>query len=99
MLHTKGNDSTLFIIVEKDIHFEHSADLEGAVKDFKIPEDTTEISIDLAKVRFIDSTGVGFLITWLHPLSQKYKIEFTGTNEHVKKILNICKLDQFATVL
>ncbi|WP_042352511.1 STAS domain-containing protein [Bacillus massiliigorillae] len=98
MLQVTLKDSTLFITVENDIHFEHLPELECDLQDFKPPFNVVRICLDLSKVRFIDSTGVVSLLNWLHPLSQKYSVEMMGLNEHVESILKICEIEHFSAI-
>lgn len=97
MLQVTLKDSTLLITVESDLHFEHLPELECDLQDFKLPLNVVKICLDLSKVRFIDSTGVMFLVNWLHSLSQKYSIELVDLNEHVESILKICGIEHFSS--
>lgn len=98
MLQTKIKDDLLEIKVLRDIHFENFPQLEMELEEFKLPENIRHIIIDFSNVTFIDSTGISFLVKWLHPLKDRMTLQFNGVREPVKKILSICKIDQFVEV-
>jgi anti-anti-sigma factor len=99
MLQTILNENTMLVKVSTDIHFENSHQLEVDLVEFIVPNETVKMVIDFKNVGFIDSTGISYLIKWLHPLSEKIPIEIIGASEPVKKILEICKIDQFVKVV
>ncbi|GEN35378.1 MULTISPECIES: STAS domain-containing protein [Aneurinibacillus] len=90
-------DQILFTFKE-DINFETVRQIEIKVREIKIPEQPTKLVIDLEQVRFIDSTGVGFLISWIHPLISRYQIRIINSSLPVKNILQICKLDTLVEI-
>jgi anti-anti-sigma factor len=87
------NEQAANIEFTGDINFETVRQIESEVKDWVIPDDVKTLYLDLQNVRFIDSTGVGFLISWIHPLTSRYEAEIINTSVPVKNILQICKLD------
>ncbi|MFJ7748198.1 STAS domain-containing protein [Peribacillus sp. NPDC097295] len=99
MLHTHINQDTFNINILNDVHYENSTYFERLLNTFQVPDNINRIQIDLSKVNFIDSTGISFLVKWLYPLSAKLDIELTGATEPVKKILSICKMDQFVLLV
>lgn len=82
----------------EDINFETVRQIETKVREFVLPKQPSELVIDLAHVRFIDSTGVGFLISWIHPLISHYQIQMINSSLPVKNILQICKLDTLVEI-
>ncbi|WCK55862.1 STAS domain-containing protein [Aneurinibacillus sp. Ricciae_BoGa-3] len=93
MLKFIEHEDSVTIKFNGDINFETVRQIESHVKDWKIPEHIKTLYLDLHNVRFIDSTGVGFLISWVHPLISRYQAEIIHASVPVKNILQICKLD------
>lgn len=83
----------------KDVHLENSQFLEEALETFDIPNYVKTLQVSFANVKFIDSTGISFLVKWLYPLSEKVEIEILDVTEPVKKILFICKINQFVKIM
>ncbi|MCI1692589.1 STAS domain-containing protein [Aneurinibacillus aneurinilyticus] len=83
---------------KEDINFETVRQIETKVRELEIPGQPKRIVIDFKQVRFIDSTGVGFLISWIHPLISDYQIRIINSSFPVKNILQICKLDTLVDI-
>ncbi|MBN6188374.1 STAS domain-containing protein [Aneurinibacillus sp. BA2021] len=92
-------EKTITFIFREDINFETVRQIETKVREVTFPEPPGELVIDLAHVRFIDSTGVGFLISWIHPLLSHYQIRIINSSLPVKNILQICKLDTLVEII
>ena len=99
MLHIHIDQNTFNVNILNDVHYENYSYFEKTLNTFQVPEYINRIQIDLSKVNFIDSTGISFLVKWLYPLSATLDIELTGATEPVKKILSICKMDQFVLLV
>lgn len=99
MLHIHIDRNTFNVNILNDVHYENASYFENLLTTFQVPEHIERLQIDLSKVTFIDSTGISFLVKWLYPLSTKLDIELTGATEPVKKILSICKMDQFVLLV
>ena len=84
---------------KEDINFETVRHLETKVREIPLPKTADRLILDLKHVRFIDSTGVGFLISWIHPLTSRYRITIMNTTIPVKNILQICKLDSLVEIV
>ncbi|MGE7782130.1 STAS domain-containing protein [Peribacillus sp. NPDC097264] len=99
MLHVHIDQNTFNVHILSDIHYENSSYLERLLNTFQVPDNIDRLQIDLSKVKFIDSTGISFLVKWLYPLSANLEIEMTGATKPVKKILSICKMEQFVLLV
>ncbi|MFJ7832505.1 STAS domain-containing protein [Peribacillus sp. NPDC097206] len=99
MLHVHIDQNTFNVHILSDIHYENSSYLERLLNTFQVPDNIDRLQIDLSKVKFIDSTGISFLVKWLYPLSANLEIEMTGATKPVKKILSICKIEQFVLLV
>ncbi|MFJ7640685.1 STAS domain-containing protein [Peribacillus sp. NPDC097224] len=99
MLHVHIDQNTFNVHILSDIHYENSSYLERLLNTFQVPDNIDRLQIDLSQVKFIDSTGISFLVKWLYPLSANLEIEMTGATKPVKKILSICKIEQFVLLV
>jgi anti-anti-sigma factor len=91
-------ENTMIFTFQDDINFETVRQLETKVRELHIPEQLSQLVIDLQEVRFIDSTGVGFLISWIHPLISRHQVKIVNSSLPVKNILQICKLDTLVEI-
>lgn len=63
--------------------------------DSNIEENLSDINIDMSKLKYIDSTGVGVIVGVMKNLRSKGKdIKILNARDNVKKIFNITGLDQ-----
>ncbi|BAU29214.1 anti-anti-sigma factor [Aneurinibacillus soli] len=83
---------------KEDINFETVRQLETKVREISLPETVSHLIINLQHVKFIDSTGVGFLISWIHPLTSRHRVTVINASIPVKNILQICKLDSLVEI-
>ncbi|WP_027415934.1 STAS domain-containing protein [Aneurinibacillus terranovensis] len=90
---------TIHLHFEGDINFETVRKIEVKIRDWIVPSHTKKITLDFQKVKFVDSTGVGFLISRIHPLTSRYQVEINNASLPVKNILQICKLDSLVKIL
>jgi len=80
------------IEIEGEVDAEHCAQLKRALAKAK-GEDTQHFILDLNKVGFIDSTGLGILISLLRYLNEKGgKLRLTGLQDEVRSIFEITRL-------
>ncbi|UZD22535.1 STAS domain-containing protein [Algoriphagus halophytocola] len=64
-----------------------------------IEEGAKKFVVDLSKVRYISSSGIGLLITMLTKMRNKDgEVYLTAPSDHVKKLLIITKLNNIFTV-
>lgn len=98
MINYNVDNNQIIFTFKEDINFETVRQIETKVREMEIPQQPKEIVIDLKQVRFIDSTGIGFLISWIHPLISDYQIRVINSSLPVKNILQICKLDTLVDI-
>jgi len=60
-----------------------------------INEGKTEIVLDLSEVDFIDSSGLGVLVTILKRIRPEGDIRLSGVRERVRSLLELTRLDDF----
>ena len=77
-------------IVLSDVNF-----LKEKVKNYVADKKDLRLLIDMKNVEFIDSSGVGMLISWYKMTNEKEgKIVYCCVGDYVKKIMAIAKLDK-----
>ena len=93
------NGKVLHARFKNDIHFETSHLLQEELSKFQLSNEFTKVVIDFSKVRFVDSSGIGLLLKWIHPMSNLVSVELIHVSEPVQNIFRICKLDEFADIV
>ncbi|MFY0628107.1 MAG: STAS domain-containing protein [Reichenbachiella sp.] len=93
-------DGILFITFEGDlIGEENGPEIIEAVTD-AINNDVTKNAIDISSVRYINSSGIGVLITILTKFRNKGgETVIVNPSDHVKKLLAITKLNAIFKVV
>lgn len=83
------------IVPEGEIVFENSNPLKKEVKNkIKKAEDINKLIVDLERVSYLDSSGVGFLISLLKFMRQQDgKMVLTNINDKVERVIELTKLD------
>jgi len=76
----------------------------GVTQNFKskmnalIDEGNMDIVIDLSKVTFIDSSGLGALVSILKRIGTKGEIRLCGLRENIKSLFQLTRLDKVFTI-
>lgn len=88
------NDNLLVFIPEGDVDIYTSSDFKDQVlKAFE--ENTTDLLIDGKKLEYVDSTGLGSLISILKRVKEKEKnIYLTNIKPNIRKLFSITELDK-----
>lgn len=74
-------------------------DFKDIIKEKIDEEDVEKVIVDLEKVPFMDSSGLGMLISLYKFVSEKDgKIIYTGLSDYIIKILGFAKLDKIFTI-
>jgi len=77
-------------IVLSDVNF-----LKEKVKSYVADKANLRLLIDMKNVEFIDSSGLGMLISWYKMANEKEgRIVYCCVGDYVKKIMAIAKLDK-----
>ncbi len=80
---------------EGDVTLEHSFDFKDEIKEKIAKENCNQVIIDLEKVPFMDSSGLGMLISFFKDINEKQGIiVYYGVHDYLKKLLALVKLDQ-----
>jgi anti-sigma B factor antagonist len=74
-----------------------AVDLKSKLKEL-INEGKTKIVLDLSEVDFIDSSGLGALVTTLKRVRPEGDIRLSGVRDRVKSLLELTRLDNFFEV-
>jgi len=97
---TEVNEKILFIYLKGDLLGESNGiELVDLVND-RINENILACAIDLAEVRYMNSSGIGVLITLLTKFRNKGgEVVLINPSEQIKKLLIITKLNAIFTVV
>lgn len=92
-LENKINGNALFITIDGDLIGENSgAEIVGLVSD-SLNDKVNSCTLNLTNVRYMNSSGIGVLITLLTKISNKGgKFILISPSEQVQKLLQITKL-------
>lgn len=97
---TQVKDQILFISLEGDLIGEtNGLELMDLVND-KINESIIHSAIDLSKVRYMNSSGIGVLITLLTKFRNKGgEVVLINPSDQIKKLLIITKLNAIFNIV
>lgn len=95
----KNEDDILIAELNGEINILEVNDLKENIKEKIIETQAKEIIIDLENVPFMDSSGLGMLISLFKFANEKKgKIVYTGLSAYLIKILGFAKLDKIFTI-
>lgn len=86
-----------FLIVELvgEINILDVNDIKNNIKEKIKEENAKKVVVDMAKVPFMDSSGLGMLISLYKFANENQgKIIYTGLSDYIMKILGFAKLDK-----
>jgi len=92
-----ANTATLLLAGELDLG---SADTLRVCLD-QLNQDYQELVIDLAALRFLDSTGISLLVQAQHTYADRTppgRLVLRNPQDHVRKVLEVSGVDQVLTV-
>ena len=96
----KNYDGYVEVILEGDITLEKSFDFKEDIKKRIQELHIYNVMVDLEKVSFIDSSGLGMLISFYKEINEKQgQIVFFNVQEYVWKLLKLVNLDKIFSVL
>lgn len=85
----------LLVTINGELVLTDSQQIKEEVKQAIEKDGRFQVVIDLSKVDFIDSSGLGVLIGWFKTVNQAQgKIAYVGLTEYVNKIISLAKLDK-----
>ena len=88
------------ILFLEDITLDISQIMKEEIKAILAEEDIRYLAVNLEKVEFMDSSGLGLLISLFKEVTEKKgKIVFYGLGEYVVKLVNLVKLDSIFTIV
>lgn len=75
-------------------------DFKDIIKEKIKEEDTKKVVLDMTQVPFMDSSGLGMLISLYKFVNENEgDIVYTGLSEYILKILSFAKLDKIFTIV
>jgi len=101
-LHLREGAEEAIVYCSGTITAESAETFQNEISDHVIPMTrgkgvavTTRIVLDLSRVTFVDSTGLGALFSlWSAAQSKACELEIVNLNPRVEKLIGLTKLDQ-----
>jgi anti-sigma B factor antagonist len=95
----KTDDSTTILVEDDRIDIQNADQLREILLD-QVYSGNTELLVDLQKVDFIDSSGLGALVYGLRE-ARRYNgsIGVSGLSEHVSSMFSITRLNKIFEIL
>lgn len=88
-------EGSLIVMLEEKVAFENSNDIKEEIKS-KITNDINTLILDMKNITFIDSSGIGILISLLKVMDEsKGDMVLKNIPRIVDRVLTITKLDSF----
>lgn len=91
--HQNGHRTILTLNVEK-LDASIAGDVKQEVLSSAMCKSGETLAIDMNNVTFIDSSGLGALVSVRKNLSQDIDVRIENANDFVKKILKLTKMDR-----
>ncbi len=89
-------NDVLVVTVHEDINFENTKDLKNYIQKYMDEEHIGNYIIDLEHVGFIDSSGLGTLVSLLTMLKKRNGgLKLTGINENIEELFKLTRLNDF----
>lgn len=97
---TEVKENILFIFLKGDLLGESNGIELADLANDKLNENITLCAIDLSEVRYMNSSGIGVLITLLTKFRNKGgEVALINPSEQIKKLLVITKLNAIFTMV
>lgn len=99
MINYSTNDKVLIVSIEGELMSPQALDIDKKIISTIDKEKKERIIFDLSKVDFIDSTGLGILVT-IRLYCKKNKILFAtvGVNEKVRRTFMVTEMTAFLNI-
>jgi len=92
-------DDILIVELSGEINILDVNDFKDSIKEKIKEENAKKIIVDMEKVPFMDSSGLGMLISLYKYVNENQgKIVYTGLSDYMLKILGFAKLDKIFTL-
>lgn len=89
------NDKVIKVVFEGDITLDYSMNFKDEIKKYLLENKIMYLVIDLSGVSFIDSSGLGMLISFFKDMNEKQgQIVYIGIHDYVKKLIELVQLSQ-----
>lgn len=90
----KHTENFTILYVEGLIKLGESAEFFSAALENVLKNESTNVIIDFTKIDYIDSTGIGELVGYLHKfIGQNRKLILVNPSDRILKLLKLAKLD------
>ena len=89
------NTEIVQVVLKGELVLNNAAGVKDEVKEKLAEENEPKVLVDLKDLEFVDSSGLGVLISWFKLANEKKgKIVFCSLSDYVAKIIKIAKLDK-----
>jgi anti-anti-sigma factor len=90
----RHHDNFTILYVEGLIKLGESAEFFSSALENVLKNESSSVIIDFTKIDYIDSTGIGELVGYLHKFTtQNRKLILVNPSERIQKLLKLAKLD------
>ncbi len=90
----KHTENFTILYVEGLIKLGESAEFFSSALENVLKNESTNVIIDFTKIDYIDSTGIGELVGYLHKfIGQNRKLILVNPSDRILKLLKLAKLD------
>ena len=95
----ENKNGTGILRPEEEIVFENSNSLKKSTKEKVKKEDINKLILDLKAVPYLDSSGIGFIISLLKFMREREGVlVITNLNDKVKRVCELTKLDEIIDI-
>lgn len=92
---TEINEQVREIKFKGDITLDSSLQIKEEIKEYIQQNQIKFIVVDLEEVEFIDSSGLGMLISFFKEINEHQgQLVYIGVHDYVEKLIKLVKLDQ-----
>lgn len=89
------NAEIVQVVLKGELVLNNASSVKDEVKAKLASEEEPKVLVNLAELGFVDSSGLGVLISWFKLVNEKKgRIVFCSPGDYVAKIIKIAKLDK-----
>lgn len=93
------NEEICIVSLEGEFVLGSTGEIKEHVKSYVEEHQVSVFIVDLSRVSFMDSSGLGALIAWFKMANEKQgRVVFCSPTDYVRKIIGYAKLDKIFTI-
>jgi anti-sigma B factor antagonist len=95
-----GEAEVAVVSLQGDIDLAVVAPVRAGLREVFVEGSAATVHVDLTRVRFIDSSGIGVLV-WAHKQARVFQVDYAlvGPSTEVAQVLRVLGLDRILTIL